>query len=152
MNAGRKRSGTQYISDLGDDDVLGKRARTTPNVSQGSAQELSKDQHKDNGPVQQLVAMFGALVAQGEKAAGSLEILVSSISSDLLAEVVMANIRHLPPTRPKAEEDEQEAGSDTQFKHLSSYLTDILSTSITLSQTDTVLDAQPSASDDLEVG
>ncbi|KAM7467970.1 hypothetical protein LguiB_015532 [Lonicera macranthoides] len=150
MSAGRKRSGTQDISDLGDDDVLGKRARTTPNVSQGSAQELSKDQNKDNGPVQQLVAMFGALVAQGDKAAGSLEILVSSISSDLLAEVVMANIRHLPPTRPKAEEDEQETGSDTQFKHLSSYLTDILSTSSTLSQTDTVLDALPSASDDLE--
>ncbi|RZS21206.1 hypothetical protein BHM03_00053818 [Ensete ventricosum] len=64
----------------------------------------SKD--KSSGPVQQLVAMFGALVAQGEKAAGSLEILISSISSDLLAEVVMANMQHLPPTCPKTDKDD----------------------------------------------
>ncbi len=50
--------------------------------------------------------MFGALVAQGEKAAGSLEILISSISADLLAEVVMANMRYLPSERPTADEEE----------------------------------------------
>lgn len=60
-----------------------------------------------SGPVQQLVAMFGALVAQGDKAIGPLEIIFSSISVDLLAEVVMANMRHLPPTRPKDEREDE---------------------------------------------
>lgn len=174
INVGRKRPGAQDIRDLvEDDDMSGKRARPTPNADDGSTQESSKDQDKlpssglitsggdvDNGPVQQLVAMFGALVAQGEKAVGSLEILISSISADLLAEVVMANMRHLPPNRPKQEEDEEmqlEKGShprlsssDTQFKQLSSFLSDIISLSNPFPQTDFVLDAQPSASDDLE--
>ncbi|XP_068636580.1 uncharacterized protein [Aristolochia californica] len=79
----------------------------------------------DSGPVQQLVAMFGALVAQGDRAATSLEILISSISSDLLAEVVMANMRFLPPTCPQSEEEALGgAGSVTPEPSL---LSDILS-------------------------
>ncbi|GKC12456.1 symplekin isoform X1, partial [Tanacetum coccineum] len=62
----RKRSEVQDVSDLNNDD--------------------------DNGRVQQLVAMFSSLVAQGEQSAGMLEILISSISADLLAQVVMANM------------------------------------------------------------
>uniref|UniRef100_A0A5B7B7R4 Symplekin n=1 Tax=Davidia involucrata TaxID=16924 RepID=A0A5B7B7R4_DAVIN len=173
IGSGRKRSGAEDNSDLvEDDDLSGKRVRPTPIVAEGSAQELNRDQDGipssgpttsrgdgDNGPVQQLVAMFGALVAQGEKAIGSLEILISSISADLLAEVVMANIRHLPPDRPKAEEDEEPllnmgshpniVGGDT-FKHLSSFLTDIFSLSSGFPQMDSVLDPQRSASNDTE--
>ncbi|KAH9292801.1 hypothetical protein KI387_042011 [Taxus chinensis] len=47
-------------------------------------------------PVQQLVAMFGAIVAQGDRAVESLEILISRIPTDLLAEVVIANMHNLP--------------------------------------------------------
>ncbi|KAA8517805.1 hypothetical protein F0562_015279 [Nyssa sinensis] len=174
IGTGRKRSGAEDINDLvGDDDLSSKRVRPTPIVAEGSEQELNMDQDGspssgpttsrgdgDNGPVQQLVAMFGALVAQGEKAIGSLEILISSISADLLAEVVMANMRHLPPIRPKAEEDEEPllnmgshpniVGGDTQFKRLSSFLTDIFSLSSGFPQMDSMLDPQQSASNDTE--
>ncbi|XP_059667995.1 uncharacterized protein LOC132313299 isoform X2 [Cornus florida] len=170
----RKRAGGQDISDLIEDkDVTGKRVRTTPIVSEGSTQEFSRDQDgitssgpttsrevEDNGPVQQLVAMFGALVAQGEKAIGSLEILISSISSDLLAEVVMANMRHFPLNRPKAEGDEEPqlnqgcspniVGSDSQFKYVSSFLTDMFAPSRGFPPMDSVLDAQQSAFSDIE--
>ncbi|KAK6943128.1 Symplekin/Pta1, N-terminal [Dillenia turbinata] len=141
LSNGRKRSGVPGISDLvEDDDMSVKRLRSLPTISDGSTKELDGDissveqnsnstrvkssrEDGDAGPVQQLVAMFGALVAQGEKATESLQILISSISVDLLAEVVIANMRHLPPSRPESEEDEEVdptcgayVGSDTQVK------------------------------------
>lgn len=121
---GRKRSVIQENSDLVQVDDTSKRIKPEP-VSEFETKSLfqtnpylpeekvpspglpSLSADGDTGPVQQLVAMFGALVAKGDKAAESLEILVSSISSDLLAEVVMANMRHLPPTCPKTEEEEE---------------------------------------------
>ncbi|RVW84899.1 hypothetical protein CK203_039499 [Vitis vinifera] len=124
VTLGRKRSGVHDIGDLvEDDDVSGKRVRTASTVAEEPSKESSRDLtsvqnvspiglkssrgDEDTGPVQQLVAMFGALVAQGEKAVGSLGILISSISTDLLAEVVMANMRHIPPERPKDEGEEE---------------------------------------------
>lgn len=131
--------------------MSGKRARSTPENLERTGKEISEGQDRvpssgtpsksdaDSGPVQQLVAMFGALVAQGEKAASSLEILISSISADLLAEVVMANIRNLPPESPRCEGDEEllgnmgvhldMIGSDTHINNLSLLLKDILSQS-----------------------
>ncbi|CAK9133852.1 unnamed protein product [Ilex paraguariensis] len=184
INAGRKRSGVHDNSDLvEEDDVSGKRVKPTPIVSEASSEELTRDQDGvpssglatsrgdgsglatsrgdgHNGTVQQLVAMFGALVAQGEKAVGHLEILISSISADFLAEVVMANMRNLPPNRPTAEGDEDPqlnlssypglVGSDAHFKHLSSLLTDILSQSIAFPQVGYSLNAQQSTSNELE--
>ncbi|TYI44853.1 hypothetical protein ES332_A01G267400v1 [Gossypium tomentosum] len=103
-NVGRKRSGTEDSSDLAEkDEVSGKRVKATPIVSEESTKELNtnitvsqgdisstqsstRKVDVDTGPVQQLVGMFGALVAQGEKAVGSLGILISNISADLLAE------------------------------------------------------------------
>ncbi|OWM81734.1 uncharacterized protein LOC116195754 [Punica granatum] len=121
---GRKRLEVEDRCDqASDDNTPGKRARPSPSISEESSNELKRkssvfqEEHSssqpspsrlegDSGPVQQLVAMFGALVAQGEKAAGSLEILISSISADLLAEVVMANMRRLPSERPTSDEEE----------------------------------------------
>ncbi|CAL9191172.1 uncharacterized protein LOC135583873 [Musa acuminata AAA Group] len=120
----RKRPVAELNNDLLQDDCLSvKRIRHSTHTVQDLPNEplqVAADQEsnsvpvvgsvssrdKSSGPVQQLVAMFGALVAQGEKAAGSLEILISSISSDLLAEVVMANMQHLPPTCPKTDKDD----------------------------------------------
>jgi symplekin len=148
-SSGKKRSATHGNNDPSDDDnVVGKRARTAPN----NVKQDPKSS-KDNGPVQQLVAMFGALVAQGEKAAGSLDILVSSICSDLLAEVVMTNIWNLPSIRPMLDEDETQLNDpniDADFIRLSSYLSDFISMSSTFSQTDDIMDAQPSVPDDLQ--
>lgn len=84
-NFGRKRSGSEYSIDLNGDALTGKRSRITPSVSGESTEGLngnsvgslplvtststgpSSSRVSDTGPVQQLVAMFGALVAQGER-------------------------------------------------------------------------------------
>ncbi|KAF0908600.1 hypothetical protein E2562_026648 [Oryza meyeriana var. granulata] len=62
--------------------------------------------------VYQLVSMFAALAAQGDRAAGSLQILSSSIAADLLAEVVMVSMQHLPVSRPEV--DQQQSPSTSQ--------------------------------------
>uniref|UniRef100_A0A2N9HUP2 Symplekin C-terminal domain-containing protein n=1 Tax=Fagus sylvatica TaxID=28930 RepID=A0A2N9HUP2_FAGSY len=51
-------------------------------------------------PVEQMIAMIGALLAEGERGAESLEILVSKIHPDLLADIVITNMKHLPKTPP----------------------------------------------------
>uniref|UniRef100_A0A1D1XLC0 Symplekin n=1 Tax=Anthurium amnicola TaxID=1678845 RepID=A0A1D1XLC0_9ARAE len=125
----RKRSIKEESSGFMQDNIAsGKRARTSPVVSQEAVKESTQANPDlicdniplmgtkastgggDNGPVQQLVGMFGALVAQGDKAVESLDILISSISSDLLAEVVMANLQHLPTSCPKSEEEQEQYG------------------------------------------
>lgn len=161
-NLGRKRSGADDGCDLeGDDDVSGKRARPTPSDSEALSQDhhpstgsTSNKGNSDSGPVQQLVAMFGALVAQGEKAVSSLEILISSISADLLAEVVMANMCNLPPYLPQAEGDEESVlnmsivGSDTGAKYPASFVANVLSLSSSFPPVASLLDVhQPISSD-----
>ncbi|KAK8649068.1 hypothetical protein V6N13_129804 [Hibiscus sabdariffa] len=44
--------------------------------------------------------MIGALLAEGERGAESLEILISKIHPDLLADIVITNMRHLPKSPP----------------------------------------------------
>ncbi|XP_048127124.1 symplekin isoform X3 [Rhodamnia argentea] len=122
ISRGRKRVETEdHTFEV---DVSGKRIKPSPSMSEESSNELnrkgrvyqeenassgalSSKAESDSGTVHQLVAMFGALVAQGEKAVQSLEVIISTISADLLAEVVMANMCHLPSDRPKADEDEE---------------------------------------------
>ncbi|KAM0892921.1 hypothetical protein ACQ4PT_025410 [Festuca glaucescens] len=61
--------------------------------------------------VYQLISMFAPLAAQGDRAAVSLQILSSSIAADLLAEVVMVNMQHLPVSHPV---DQQQPPSSSQ--------------------------------------
>lgn len=134
-----------------DDNLSKKRMRSAPIVSKVPKQELSGNQERvsaggsttprsdgDNVNLQPLVAMFGTLVAQGEKAAASLEILISSISADLLADVVMANMRNLPPNQPKVDDEEppMKPEIESDFRRLSSLLTDALSQSSMLAEKD----------------
>ncbi|PIN04235.1 hypothetical protein CDL12_23230 [Handroanthus impetiginosus] len=51
-------------------------------------------------PVEQMIAMIGALIAEGERGVESLEILISNIHPDLLADIVMTNMKHLPKNPP----------------------------------------------------
>ncbi|XP_026428427.1 uncharacterized protein LOC113324320 isoform X2 [Papaver somniferum] len=51
-------------------------------------------------PVEQMIAMIAALLAEGERGAGSLEMLISKIQPDLMADIVIANMRHLPKNSP----------------------------------------------------
>ncbi|WJX49040.1 hypothetical protein P8452_35527 [Trifolium repens] len=174
INLGRKRPGSQNGGDLAEDaDAPGKRVRTTTDVLKKPKKELdestaniqddtpssvpasSKGGDVDNGPVQQLVAMFGALVAQGEKAVASLEILISSISADLLAEVVMANMRYLPPNCPNAEGNDEQLhdisifGSHDKAKYPQSFVAGVMSLSSTFPPVASLLDAHQSVSNDL---
>ncbi|KAJ4911512.1 HEAT repeat-containing protein [Raphanus sativus] len=153
-NFGRKRSGSEYSIDLNGDALTGKRSRITPSVSGESTEGLngnsvgslplvtststgpSNSRVSDTGPVQQLVAMFGALVAQGEKAIGSLEILISSISADLLADVVMANMHNILLNGSSYADGTDElvmnmsiVGSDAQNKYPPSFVAGVLSLS-----------------------
>lgn len=61
--------------------------------------------------VYQLIGMFAALAAQGDRAAGSLQILSSSIAADLLAEVVMVNMQHLPVSGPEVDQQQHPSTS-----------------------------------------
>jgi symplekin len=63
--------------------------------------------------------MFAALAAQGDKAAGSLQILSSSIASDLLADVVMVNMQHMPVSRPEIDEQQHHLPSTSSEDGLS---------------------------------
>ncbi|XP_038717736.1 uncharacterized protein LOC120010897 isoform X1 [Tripterygium wilfordii] len=54
----------------------------------------------DLTPVEKMIAMIGALLAEGERGAESLEILISNIHPDLLGDIVITNMRHLPKTPP----------------------------------------------------
>ncbi|CAN6991438.1 unnamed protein product [Brassica oleracea var. botrytis] len=154
-NFGRKRSGSEYNIDLNGDALTGKRSRITPSVSGESTEGLNGNSVgslplvtststgpsnsrgvSDTGPVQQLVAMFGALVAQGEKAIGSLEILISSISADLLADVVMANMHNILLNGSSYADGTDElvmnmsiVGSDAQIKYPPSFVAGVLSLS-----------------------
>ena len=47
-----------------------------------------------------MIAMIGALLAEGERGAESLEILISQIHPDLLADIVVTNMKHLPKNPP----------------------------------------------------
>ncbi|CAN1289763.1 SYMPK [Linum perenne] len=52
----------------------------------------------DLTPAEQMIAMIGALLAEGDRGAESLEILISNIHPDLLADIVITNMKHLPKT------------------------------------------------------
>lgn len=51
-------------------------------------------------PVEQMIAVIGAMLAEGERGAESLEILISKIHPDLLADIVITNMKHLPKSPP----------------------------------------------------
>ncbi|KAL1206764.1 hypothetical protein V5N11_002212 [Cardamine amara subsp. amara] len=154
-NFGRKRSESEYSIDLNGDALSGKRARITPSVSENSSEGLHGNDGgsltpvtststgpsnsrgvTDTGPVQHLVAMFGTLVAQGVKAIGSLEILIPSISEDMLADVVMANMHNIPSNGSTYGDGTDElvmnmciVGTDAQIKYPPSFVSAVLSLS-----------------------
>ncbi|XP_078445318.1 HEAT repeat-containing protein isoform X2 [Wolffia australiana] len=105
----------------------------------------------ENGPIQQLVSTFGALVAQGDKAVQLLDVLVSSISSDLFAEVVMVNMQHLPPCCPHSDSEAEGHGSgDSRASIHASVLADIFSLSSTSTRNPLAHDVSVQAKVDLQ--
>lgn len=139
----RKRDPVQQEDDMAENDIISeKRTKMSCDNEQFSENHTSvhndvESEDEDCGPVQQLVGMFSALVAQGDKAAKSLEILISSISSDLLAEVVIANLRQLPSSCPK---------TDGEDEHLSSMDASVISKAFSLLSS--LLKVHPAISND----
>lgn len=102
------------------DDVFAKRARHGVAVSSAASVPLAKDLPRDvddggvdaeNGfsskislldsdltPAEQMIVMVGALLAEGERGAESLDILISQMQADLLADMVIVNMKYLPKT------------------------------------------------------
>ncbi|WCJ35644.1 HEAT repeat-containing protein [Euphorbia peplus] len=113
----RKRSAPLENEELANGhDVPSKRIRYGPNISSNMPNQmngLEEDSKSVNGimpsapssdrdltPAEQMVAMIGALLAEGERGAESLGILVSNIHPDLLADIVITNMKHLPKNPP----------------------------------------------------
>uniref|UniRef100_A0ACD5YTB7 Uncharacterized protein n=2 Tax=Avena sativa TaxID=4498 RepID=A0ACD5YTB7_AVESA len=112
---------------LEDDGHSSKRARQSHDAQEHSEEtnkrkfEAASVDSSSNQPVPartgnseavyQLIGMFASLAAQGDRTAGSLQILSSSIAADLLAEVVMVNMQHLPVSYPV---DQQHPPSSSQ--------------------------------------
>lgn len=93
------------------DDQSGKRLRSIPDaINSGleetqlaTCQEEAKDStsvSNDLSPLQQMIVMIGALAAKGDHANSSIDLLVASLSADMLADIVIENMRNLPANPP----------------------------------------------------
>lgn len=93
------------------EESLGKRMRLNPNTNSiqpelaSVSSSVAEPSSGNDGVVSEnslapLLAYFGALIAQGERGAASVEILISSLTPDMLAELVIVNMQHLPSTPP----------------------------------------------------
>lgn len=165
--AGKKRAITQEIGNHTNiDDRPGKRM-LHPSPVLGSSHsmhqfqpsgDVTNDRASSNGnhaggvvadsemaQVQQLVGMIGAIAAQGDRAVESLEILASNIPSNLLAEVVIANIHNLPSTRPSSDDDEHELGPEASPLSAISALSQIMPSFPAISQVMTLPTTLPQA-------
>ena len=90
----------------------GKRMRPTSNtMMEGSADRQTSGAngqgvntestlHNEVSQLQQMIDIIGALVAKGERAAASIELLITSLPPDMLADVVIENMKNLPSTAP----------------------------------------------------
>lgn len=99
------------------DDIASKRIRYNPAVNLSQPAQLASDSVQDdvavNGmssqvpildsdltPAEQMITMIGALLAEGERGAESLDLLISEIHPDLMADIVITNMKHLPKNPP----------------------------------------------------
>lgn len=51
-------------------------------------------------PAEQMIVMIGALLAEGERGAKSLEILITKMHPDMLADIVITNMKHFSKVSP----------------------------------------------------
>lgn len=93
-------------------ETTSKRSYYGPNnhlASQAQSSDLGQDYLSDNGlpsdvpmldsalpPIEQMIAMIAALLSGGERGVKSLELLISNMQPDLLADIVITNMKHLP--------------------------------------------------------
>ncbi|TVU35442.1 hypothetical protein EJB05_17332 [Eragrostis curvula] len=78
---------------LGSSDYSGVQVDNDANMAHSSDQAIL-----NNGisPVEKMIEMIGALLAEGERGAESLGILVSTVETDVMADIVIETMKHLP--------------------------------------------------------
>jgi len=102
-------NGNQQLTDF--DEASGKRSRhdAVPNTAQvqavpaipnGTGNVMANPVIYGDHSIAPLISAFASLLAQGERGAASVQILVESLTPDMLAEIVIANMVHLPSTLP----------------------------------------------------
>ncbi|XP_057527015.1 uncharacterized protein LOC130806101 isoform X2 [Amaranthus tricolor] len=91
----------RYSSNGKSSDQVQAHGSVDDNSADGISSEASLANNNVN-PVEQMIAVIAALLAEGERAADSLELLISQIHPDLLADIVITNMIHLPRTAPLA--------------------------------------------------
>uniref|UniRef100_A0A251IQD5 Symplekin n=1 Tax=Manihot esculenta TaxID=3983 RepID=A0A251IQD5_MANES len=113
----RKRSVSFDTEELANGhEISSKRIRYGPNISSTMPLQINDSEEEalsanglssnaplldsDLTPAEQMIAMIGALLAEGERGAESLGILISNIHPDLLADIVITNMKHLPKNPP----------------------------------------------------
>jgi hypothetical protein len=74
-----------------------------PSKCARSDENLSSDQSENNSdltPAGKMIVVIGALIAEGERGVGPLELLISNIHADLLADIVIETMQRLPKSLP----------------------------------------------------
>lgn len=61
-------------------------------------------------PVEQMISMIGALIAEGDRGVESIELLIANMHPDLLADIVITNMKHLPKLPPPIGNDNFTSG------------------------------------------
>ncbi|CAL9768772.1 unnamed protein product [Musa acuminata subsp. burmannicoides] len=84
----------------------------------------------DLSPAEKMIAMIGALLAEGERGAESLELLISNIHADLMADIVIETMKHLPKNLVVASVRHNN-GSSNEETSLPSISSQVLSTTAT---------------------
>lgn len=69
-------------------------------ISTNGISSVNHPSDSESTPVEQMVSMIGALLAEGERGAASLEILISKLHPDMLADIVITSMKHLPSCPP----------------------------------------------------
>lgn len=102
-------NGNQQSTDF--DEVSGKRSRhdalpntaqieATPAIPNGTGNVMANTAVFGDHSIAPLVSAIATLLAQGERGANSVQILIETLTPDILAEIVIANMVHLPSTPP----------------------------------------------------
>lgn len=102
-------NGNQQSTDF--DDVSGKRSRhdSVPNTAQievnpaipnGTGNVMANTAVFGDHSITPLISAIATLLAQGERGAASVQILMDTLTPDMLAEIVIANMVHLPSVPP----------------------------------------------------
>ncbi|KAG0626679.1 hypothetical protein M758_2G143300 [Ceratodon purpureus] len=98
-------NGSQQSTDF--DELSGKRSRhdalpntaqieATPAISNGTGNVMANTAVFGDHSIAPLISAIATLLAQGERGANSVQILIDTLTPDILTEIVIANMVHLP--------------------------------------------------------